>query len=547
MGYKSKFKGAEIDARLEKMVNVTYAELVTLRDEGKLIAGQMYRMTDYETTCTWENTQVAGHPFDLVLTALDNKTLDEKCSAIWSERDTDGYFANSNLPAWDVRYCLDNNKSRFDWAKGGKLLTFDLSPFFSWLTEANATLTGKYEYDGTEYHKWEAIVEGELIYILTETDSPKGGDLALMYIVADGEAIEVDILSVFTEENGKGVIYRLIDESENSVPYDFKNIMFMRPLTEGRLDGENGIETFCYTFCCIDWETYAIEDQSVKEPNYCCNNKFATYCPDNVFLTFSGSNCYSNTFGDDCCSNTFGNYCYSNTFGSNCSSNTFGDECYFNTFGEMCFSNTFGNYCYSNTFGNSCHSNTFEYSCYSNIFGEMCFSNTFGSDCNNNNFGGNCYSNTFGSHCYNINFGGYCYSNTFGIDCYNNNFGVGCPSNTFENYCYNINFGGNCSSNTFGNRCYNINFGESPESLHDYYQFNTFMGDNHDIDFYHTGTGIATSNNQVQYYIFTNGAREVSLTTNVISAIRDSFEAIYVIGVLQSTKPRQVKLSDLVN
>ena len=52
MGYKSKFKGSEIDERLEKMVNVTYAELVALRDEGKLIAGQMYRMTDYETTCT---------------------------------------------------------------------------------------------------------------------------------------------------------------------------------------------------------------------------------------------------------------------------------------------------------------------------------------------------------------------------------------------------------------------------------------------------------------------------------------------------------------
>ena len=218
MEYKSKFKGAEIDARLEKMVNVTYAELVALRDEGKLIAGQMYRMTDYETTCTWANTQVAGHPFDLVLTALDNKTLDEKCSAIWSERDTDGYFANSNLPAWDVRYCLDNNKGRFDWAKGGKLLIFDISPYFSWLTEVKATLTGKYEYDGTEYHKWEAIAEDELVYILTETDSPKGGDLALMYVVAEDETIEVDILSVFTEENGKGVIYRKIDEYENSVP-----------------------------------------------------------------------------------------------------------------------------------------------------------------------------------------------------------------------------------------------------------------------------------------------------------------------------------------
>ena len=247
----------------EKMVKVTYAELKALRDEGKLIAGQMYRMTDYETTCTWENTQVAGHPFDLVLTALDERTLDEKCSAIWSDRDTDGYFANSNLPAWDVRYCLDNDKGRFDWAKGGKLLTFDMSPYFSWLTEVKATLTGKYEYNGTEYHKWEAIAEGELVYILTETDSPKGGDLALMYVVGEDETIEVDILSAFTEENGKGVIYRLIDEYENSVPYDFKNIMFLRTLRNSYFD-ENGISLYCYT-CNLQTHDNAISDISIKE------------------------------------------------------------------------------------------------------------------------------------------------------------------------------------------------------------------------------------------------------------------------------------------
>jgi hypothetical protein len=73
------------------------------------------------------------------------------------------------------------------------------------------------------------------------------------------------------------------------------------------------------------------------------------------------------------------------------------------------------------------------------------------------------------------------------------------------------------------------------------------MGDNHDIDFYYTGTGIASSYNQVQYYIFTNGAREVSLATNVISANRDNKEATFVIGVMNAQKPRQVKLSDLVN
>lgn len=98
----------------ELMTETTYADLVTLREAENLVAGMKYRMTDYETFTSKVGSQSAGHPFDLVITALDNKTLDEKCSAIWSERDTDGYFAECNLPAWDVRYCLDNDTKRFN-------------------------------------------------------------------------------------------------------------------------------------------------------------------------------------------------------------------------------------------------------------------------------------------------------------------------------------------------------------------------------------------------------------------------------------------------
>lgn len=318
MGYKSKFKGAEIDVRLEKMVNVTYAELKALRDEGKLIAGQMYRMTDYETTCTWENTQVAGHPFDLVLTALDNKTLDEKCSAIQSARDKDGYFANSNLAAWDVRYCLDNDTERFIWVN-----------------------------DEGDYGTW------------------------------------IDV-------NGKGVIYRLTDEGDNSVPFDFKNIMFSRPLTKGKYDAENGVDTFCYTFCCIDRDTYAIEDQSVKEPFCCYNNKFAVYCYDNVFLTFNGYSSYSNTFGEACNTNTFGNGCTYNTFGNYCSYNTFGNYCHTNTFGEDCTYNTFGNMLFYNTFGDSCFYNTLGYGCCFNTFRNFCYSISLVDYCQYLVFGDGC-------------------------------------------------------------------------------------------------------------------------------------------------------------
>lgn len=399
MGYKSKFKGAEIDAHLEKMVNVTYAELKKLRDEGKLIAGQMYRMTDYETTCTWANTQVAGHPFDLVLTALDNKTLDEKCSAIQSARDKDGYFANSNLPAWDVRYCLDNDTNRFNWAQmGGTVLQISArnAPF-----ALDGVYTGETcEIGGVVYYKWFAYYSGNQLFpfLTTNLDLSVGDEI---YLSNTGESIDETghVVGLLERVDGKGVIYRLIDEAENDVPYDFKNIMFKRPLTEGKYDAENGVDTFCYTFCCIDRDTYVIEDQSVKETLGCYNNKFAVYCSDNVFLTFSGGYCSSNTFGDGCRSNTFGDECRSNTFGNDCYSNTFGDGCHSNTFGNSCSSTILGNYSYINTFGSNSYSNTLGNNCVSNTFGYLSVSNTLGNDCESNTFEDECSYNTLVDYC----------------------------------------------------------------------------------------------------------------------------------------------------
>ena len=120
----------------------TYAELKALRDAGELIPGMMYRITDFVTITTQPNTQSAGHQFDIVVTALDERTLSEEAMAMMHEGDT--YFAKSDIAAWRVWYSLDADTK------------------YSWVTGANH----------------------------------------------------------------KGVIYRLIDEYNNDLPYDFKNIQF---------------------------------------------------------------------------------------------------------------------------------------------------------------------------------------------------------------------------------------------------------------------------------------------------------------------------------
>lgn len=152
--------GSGSSSKLESSIKeITYSELKEMRDNDKLSPGALYRITDYICTTTQENTISAGNKFDIIVLATSVNSLSEWARAI-NHTPQDGetdYFANSNLSAWQIWYCLDNDTNRFTWA------------------------------DST---------------------------------------------------NGKGVIYRMIDEWGNECEYDFKNIMYVRykliaPVYEG--------------------------------------------------------------------------------------------------------------------------------------------------------------------------------------------------------------------------------------------------------------------------------------------------------------------------
>lgn len=150
----------DIPGKVGQMLNVTYAELVALRDVGTLQPGRHYRITDYVTTTNSDADYMTGeamvrsaaHPFDIIVMATSESTISEMARAI--VHDGDDYFASQNLQAWQLWYVLDNDTTRFAWA-----------------------------------------------------DS----------------------------ENGKGIIYRMIDEYHNDLPYDFKNIQFRRYTVSGNV------------------------------------------------------------------------------------------------------------------------------------------------------------------------------------------------------------------------------------------------------------------------------------------------------------------------
>ena len=328
-------KGASSAAPLTK---ITYSELKALRDGAKLVPGMQYRIIDYTCTTTQTDTQSAGHVFDVIVTADNERTLNVKARAIHHEGDT--YFANSKLEAWQIWYDLDNANTKYAWAD---------------------------------------------------------------------------------ETNGKGVIYRMIDEYGNDCPYDFKNIQFKRyKITSSILAinnkyvGPDTQRTEKYTINSNDFKwyytfSYEDSDSSIKDtyiptqkrfPDKTGSNtmgihqiKFVLILPNNVFIDVADTRrnaIYSsslNSLGTSCINNTFLGRSSQNTLKKSCNSNIFTGQSFFNSFGNNCSSNSFGNDCNLNKFGLNCSSNTFGTNCINNVFGDNYRLITFGNGCIFNIFG----------------------------------------------------------------------------------------------------------------------------------------------------------------
>lgn len=339
------------------MTKVTYNELVTLRDNGNLIPGMRYRITDYETETAIPNTQSAHHPFDIIVTAIEKNALSENAEACVSDRDTDGYFADSNIEAWRLKYCLDNDPYKgIIVSPGGKAYYIN---FEGEIYALPSFTTQEYIYNGQIYY---IILEldglfGENSHFLIEKQTPDVNDA--MYVIAPlagiTELMEYGYIdSVVETIAGKGVIYEMIDDKNNIASFDFKNIMFLRKLTNGIIDLDNGIDVYCYTFSLYD--NGEIKDNSLI-PFSVYNNKLSQNVSDVVIIYTSDSSCWGNIFEPYCSKITLGDNCYNNIFGDSCSevifksnnyNNVFGANCWYNVLEDNSSYNKLGEFCYDN-------------------------------------------------------------------------------------------------------------------------------------------------------------------------------------------------------
>jgi len=301
----------------KSLIEVKWAELKDLRDTSKLIPGSLYRITDYQCTTIQPDTRSAGHQFDIVLLALsENKLAEEgwammhdniydvtfadnvtlKCY-INSDTNYDGvfivcdvenklmidspsisdfdideetktattelsstdlelplgdvlynYFQNSNLSAWKVWYCLDNDTSRFAWANPIDGIED---------TTGNGECARAVSHDTNNLYAW--YCEGEQYYIYTKSPKPQIGDAVYD---ENGDATG-ETVAYYSRHEGTGVIYRLIDEWNNDVPYDFKNIQFKRRAANNYPDMTSNLYNYFYTFTMRDEDSTDTKDASV--------------------------------------------------------------------------------------------------------------------------------------------------------------------------------------------------------------------------------------------------------------------------------------------
>ena len=331
-----KSDGTEIDIT-NNIVSTTYANLKTFRDGGNLIVGKWYRITNFVTTTAADDTQSAGHAFDIIVFAESANKLNEEAYAVLHAGDS--YFANSNLSAWKLKYCLDNDTNRFEWAD---------------------TTNGK----------------GVVYYMNDEfgNECPYDFKNILFKVGANAQAgTKADVFYYTFSKVVGGIDQEVYDHSLNG-DYCHNNTM-----------GEYKSEGVFY----LNRNVF----RNTNGSSLCYDNAFGDDCFQNIF----GDNCYGNIFNVGCYSNTFAHRCCRNTFAQKCDNNTFGNSCQYNTFGNSCYGNALDGGCCYNTLLDYCNYNSFGLGNIGNTFGYSCIYNTFGKGCHDNTIDPNCSYNTFGN------------------------------------------------------------------------------------------------------------------------------------------------------
>jgi len=351
--------------------------------------------------------------------------------------------------------------------------------------------------------------------------------------------------------NGKGVIYRMIDEFDNDVPYDFKNILTVqapkitlayRSSCIYRRDPTKDANNYYGWLYCGYWPMgylsqpkYVYTDTTSPTTSSSVysdtNGTIATRSYDGAtvtitetaldaqfmeYYTFSYVDSSETTVGD-ASSRSGSSQCLCNTIMPAFRNGYVSSSGRFQDINRTIFITGTGNTnVYNNYLGYNNYNNVFKYSSkYSSL---SVYNNTIGNNFKNNTIKDSFHSNiirnlfsdnTIGkSFMYNI-IGNYFQYNTTGENFENNTFGNNCQHLTFGNYCNYI---------TFGNNCQYITFGNSGSAIY-YCRYNII--DSGCQYLYINGSGTASSSSYLQNIHIHLGVRGTSSAYKTITVSRN--------------------------
>ena len=396
------------------MTDTTWAALKALRDGGNLVPGMQYRITDYNTIVTGyydlsalaEGVQgylhygtSAGHAFDVIVTADDESTLNENARAALHSGDT--YFANSDLAAWELKYCLDNDATRFSFANSsGKGVIFWMKDEFgneagydfkNWqfvryalkLADATESFTpsdplgfvydaanGQHKRYGSPYHVIMALLsymsDGEYV-----NPCSKNYDLACgSYILGSIQSASID--STYKSTFGAELYYTFdYYDSANDVHYDLSLCG-----VEGAICQNNVIEETrdILGLLMIElegvtplYDLIGVGCNVFQSTDVLAQRMPITLCLDNTIgaagvLNTIGSEtiCFNVELGSSCSDVELGSYCSDVELGNDCSYITLGNRCYSIVIGQLSQNNTLTGYVRNLEMETGCSSVTFE-------------------------------------------------------------------------------------------------------------------------------------------------------------------------------------------
>lgn len=413
------------DLAIDKCLNavsITYKELKNLRDSGELVKGRNYRIIDYITTSKDTTTKVIWHPFDIIVTATNNNELSEIAYAAkheFAEGEEDLYYNKCNLTAWELRYILDNDETRYSWVDDRYIVKQD---FDSYSIGDIIPKNSWKELSETNQNKCEQIGKGIIYYMKDEFNNECAYDF---------KSILFERYYIPQLVNPKALAEWIINQNYSAISATIQNTGVIFPFYKSSNEGEDPSK-FYYTY------TYYIEGiQDTEDPieltvynannglNTCRDNHFAYPCNfynvlyDGVDLILDKNRIVLNNnvfIGTDFVSNTCNSQGFAfNTILNGASFNTFGANFAFNIIRTTFTNNIFQNDCRRNvinarfkynTTGNKFSDNCISTDSENNTFKELFVNNALSAHTTENIFGNNIKASEFPEYFKNNELGG---------------------------------------------------------------------------------------------------------------------------------------------